>query len=456
MAEAKRHLGVFDATMLVMGGIVGGGIFVNPSVVANIVHTPSLILGAWALGGIVALAGAFVYAELAARLPKAGGHYAYMREAFHPAVAFMFGWATLLVVQTGGIAAIAVAFARYLRTLVPLPLPDAMVALLALGVVTTINCVGVRAGNAAQRTFMLLKIAAIATIVLCGLAVVFQGEGSVVAAALSAGPNAAPTPEPWTAIFAALTPVMFAYGGWQTASFVAAELKHPARDLSRAMIYGVLGVVTLYLSVNAICLLVLGAPALAATKTPAAAVMDHVTGGAGATVLSVFVAVSTFGFLTQSLFTVPRLYQVMAADGMFVRSVAYISPRTHVPTVAIVLQGVVAGVIAVAGTYESIMSYVISVDFLFYGLAALALLTFARRGVGDPGYRVPGGMLTTVAFMLACWGIVAATIIHDPEHALIGLAALSLGLPTYFVWRRVAAPTPTGRVPLANPEQETT
>jgi APA family basic amino acid/polyamine antiporter len=241
--KPRRHLGAFDATMLVMGGIVGGGIFVN--------------LGAWAIGGLIALAGAFVYAELASRLPAAGGHYAYMREAFHPAVAFMFGWATLLVVQTGGIAATAVAFARYFRTLLPLPVSDAVVAVGALALITAINCIGVRAGNAAQRTFMLLKIAAILSIVLCGIVALVQGVNTP-------GNSMLPTLLPnsgsnsFFAIAAALTPVMFAYGGWQTASFISAELKNPSRDLSRAMIFGVLGVVTLYLSIVAVFLLVGG------------------------------------------------------------------------------------------------------------------------------------------------------------------------------------------------------
>jgi APA family basic amino acid/polyamine antiporter len=299
----------------------------------------------------------------------------------------------------------------------------------------------------AQRTFMLLKIAAISIIVLCGIAVLVQGrqDAGVVAAgagsgaALGAGAARLAGGDGIGALLAALTPVMFAYGGWQTASFVAAELKNPERDLSRAMIYGLLGVVTLYLAVNVVCLLVLGAPGLAATKTPAATVVDKITGGAGATILSAFVAISTFGFLTQSLFTVPRLYQVMAADGLFFRRVAHVSPRRHVPTVAIVLQGTFCAVIAAAGTYEAIMSYVIAVDFLFYGLAALALLVFYARRAVTPQYRVPGGRWTTALFMLGCWGVVAATVVHDPSHALVGLAALTVGLPGYFIWRRMVA-----------------
>ncbi len=437
MADRDRHLGVFDATMLVMGGIVGSGIFVNPSVVANLVHTPGAILGVWALGGVIALAGAFVYAELAARLPKAGGVYAYMRDAFHPAVGFMYGWATLLLGQTGGIAAIAVAFARYFRTLVSLSVSDAVVAVAVIAVVSIINCVGMRTGNAAQRACMLLKIAAIASIVLCGLVSLVQGRGG--GSLVDTATHGMSAFGGWGAVAAALTPVTFAYSGWTTASYVSAELKHPARDLSRALIYGMLGVVALYLAINAVCILVLGAPGLAATKTPAAAVMNRVTGNGGATILSVFVVISTFGLLTQLLFTVPRLYQAMAADGLFFRVVAYVSPRGRVPTVAIVLQAVAASVLALTGTYESIMSYVTGGDFFFYGMAGIALIIFVRRGVGAPSYRVPGGNIVTVSYVLACVMVMASAIGHDPKHALTGLLALAIGLPSYVLWRRVVA-----------------
>ncbi|HEV2643469.1 MAG TPA: amino acid permease [Candidatus Elarobacter sp.] len=427
------RIGVFDATMLVMGGIVGAGIFSNPSVVAKLVHSGPLMLLVWAIGGVIALSGAFVYAELAARHPARGGHYAYMRDAFHPAVAFMFGWAILLVVQTGGIAAVAVIFARYFLALVPLPLSESMVAVLALAVLTAINCVNFRAGNFAQSLFMVLKIVAIVGVIGCGVFILTRGTGS---------PDMRGTmpAHPWAAMGAALTPVMFAYGGWQTASFAAADMRDPARDLSRAMLYGVLGVVALYLAVNAVFLLALGADGLAATVTPAAAIVDRISPNAriGAGVMAGFIALSTFGFLSQGMFATPRVYQAMAADGLFFRAIARISPRTHTPVIAIALQGTLSAIVAASGTYESIMSYVTSVDFMFYGLAAAALFVFrARMRNASVGYSVPGHPWTTAFFMLASWTVVATTIYSDPVHSLIGIGALALGLPIYFVWMRV-------------------
>ena len=428
-------IGVFDATMLVMGGIVGAGIFSNPSVVAKMVHSGLLMMVVWSIGGVIALAGAFVYAELAARHPATGGHYAYMRDAFHPAVAFMFGWAILLVVQTGGIAAVSVIFARYFLAVVPLKLSETTVAVLALALLTGINCANLKAGNRTQSLFMVLKVIALVAIIGCGIAIMSHGTGSTTMTGTM--------PEhPWRALAAAFTPVMFAYGGWQTASFAAGDMRNPARDLSRAMLYGVVGVVALYLAVNAAFLLALGADGLASTVTPAAAVVDHVSSRMhiGAEAIAACIALSTFGFLSQGMFATPRVYQAMAADGLFFKVIARISPRSHTPVTAIALQGTLCAIVAASGSYESIMSYVTSVDFIFYGLAALALFIFRARDrnrVGAVGYTVPGHPWTTGFFMIASWIVVGTTIYSDPRHSLIGISALCLGVPTYFVWMKV-------------------
>ncbi|MEO7218705.1 MAG: amino acid permease, partial [Gemmatimonadaceae bacterium] len=394
--RAAPKIGAFDATMLVMGGIVGAGIFSNPSVVAKMVHSGLLMMVVWGIGGVVALAGAFVYAELAARHPARGGHYAYMRDAFHPAVAFMFGWAILLVVQTGGIAAVSVIFARYFLAVVPLHVSETTVAVLALALLTGINCANLKAGNRTQSLFMILKVIALVAIIGCGVAIMSRGTGSATMAGVM-------PVHPWRSIAATFTPVMFAYGGWQTASYAAGDMRDPARDLSRAMLFGVLGVVALYLAINAAFLLALGADGLANTITPAAAVVDHVSGNMhiGAEVIAGCIALSTFGFMSQGMFATPRVYQAMAADGLFFKAIARVSPRSHTPVTAIALQGTLCAIVAASGSYESIMSYVTSVDFIFYGLAALALFVFRARDherVGAVGYTVPGHPWTTAFF----------------------------------------------------------
>ncbi|HEY8413268.1 MAG TPA: amino acid permease, partial [Pyrinomonadaceae bacterium] len=235
-----RRLGLFDATMIVMGGIIGSGIFMNPAVVARQVHTPFLILGAWTIGGLFALAAAFIWAELAARRPEVGGQYAYLREAFHPAVAFLYGWVLLLVVQTGGMAAVAVTFARYFVELTNVSLNYATLAAIVLAVLTIINCFGVRAGSTVQSILMVLKIAALLALVACGLLLTKPAANP---SHLLDGP---PSFGLLTAFGAALVPVIFSYGGWQTATFVAGEIKEPRRNLPRGLIIGVTGVVLLY------------------------------------------------------------------------------------------------------------------------------------------------------------------------------------------------------------------
>jgi APA family basic amino acid/polyamine antiporter len=431
------RLNLFDATMIVMGGIIGAGIFMNPYVVARQVHTPALILGAWVLGGMVALAGAFVYAELAARLPRTGGQYAYLREAYHPAVAFAYGWGLLLVIQTGGMAAVAGIFARYFRELTHAQIADGGIATSALAILTIVNCLGVRVGSTVQNALMVTKIAIIAALVFCGWFLVSNAHplgGPVLDRPVSF--------DLFTAIGAAMIPVIFAYGGWQTANFIADEIREPAKNLPRALILGVSGVILLYLSVNFVCVRVLGAASLAETATPASAVMRAALGDRGAAWIAAGITISALGFLSQSILTAPRVYFAMASDGTFFKSVAWLHPRTRVPVVAIALQGAWAIVISLSGSYEQILNYFISIDSLFFGLSATCLFVLRRRearaaaaGTSPaPGYRVPGHPWTTLFFIICCWLIVASTLYKYPANSLIGVAIVAAGIPVYFLW----------------------
>jgi APA family basic amino acid/polyamine antiporter len=429
-----REIGPFGATMLVMGGIVGSGIFINPYVVARQVGTPALVLAAWGFGGVVAVAGAFVYAELASLRPAVGGQYAYLREAFHPRVAFLYGWVLLLVSQSGGMAAVAVTLARYLRELVALPLSDGAVAVLALGVLTAVNALGVRAGNDVQSAFMVLKTLAIAGLVAVGL-VCFDASRSPLAPLVDRPPSLGLL----AAFGAALVPVLFAYGGWQTSGFVMGELKRPQRDMPRALLLGVAGVVVLYLSVNVVCLRALGVAGLAASTAPASDVMRAALGDRGARLIALGIVISTFGFLAQGILTAPRVYYAMARDGVFFEAVGRLDRRTRVPVLAIALQGVVAAVIALSGRYEQILNYVVSVDFISFGLTGAALFVYRRRGERG-GFRTPGHPWTTAFFVLSCWLVVAATVNRYPRDSATGLGILALGLPVSYLWRARPAP----------------
>ncbi|MFY9908146.1 MAG: amino acid permease [Terriglobales bacterium] len=433
-----RQLGLFDATMLVMGGIVGSGIFMNPYVVAQQVHTPALILGAWIFGGVIGLGGAFVWAELAATLPEVGGQYAYLREAYHPAVAFLYGWVLLLVIQTGGMAAVSITFARYFLELTGLHTPDWIVATTALATLTLINCLGVKTGGRTQSALMVMKILAIAALVIAGAA--FAGRHVTIT-------TAAERHSSLTSFGAAMVPVLFSYGGWQTANFLAAEVKEPRKNLPRGLLLGVLGVVVLYISVNWVCLRALGPQTLAVTGTPATAVMRLALGQRGATFIAAAVAISTLGFLSQSILTAPRVYFAMADDGLFFRAVAWLDPRTRVPVVAIVLQSVWTIVIALSGRYEQILNYVIAMDFLFFGLTATTIFVFRRRAArgemkSGAGYRMPGHPVTTTVFVAICWWVVGNTIYRYPRNSLVGYALLLAGIPVYWFWSRRAQARP--------------
>jgi len=441
-AEGLRiGIGFPSAVLLVMGGIVGVGVFVNPAVVARGLHSPWLVLAAWSLGGLIALLGAFVYAELAARFPSTGGEYVYLRESYGPLVGFLFGWTTLLVVQTGGQAAVAIIFAKNFNVLVGGGLSEHVVVVATLAAVAGINCIGVRTGNGAQSLLGALKVAAIAALVIAGL--LFARHG------LLPPSEAASASTPLTAVkafAAAMIPVVFSYGGWQTANYVAGEIRDPARNLARALLVGVLVVIALYLLVNIACLRALGIDALGKTLTPTSDVLRMVAGPLGARLAAAAIALSALAFMSQGMLTGPRVTFAMARDGLFFRGAASVGQTSRVPVIAILFQAVWTGVLALSGSYEQILSYAIAMNFLFFGLSASCLFVLRRReilGLAEPapdGYRAHWHPWTTGLFVLACAVIVGFSFWAYPINSLIGYAILLLGVPPYLYWRRQGLP----------------
>lgn len=438
-SHLARRLGLFDTTMIVMGGIIGSGIFINPYVVAQQVPSTILILAAWAVGGLIALAGAYIYAELSSQSSASGGQYVYLRDAFHPSLAFIYGWALLLVTQSGGMAAVAVTFARYLCAIGGAQAGEtfaACFAAVALALLTAINCFGVRAGSATQNLFMILKLVAIAALVVSGLGLSSAPQTQEIA---SSTYTRATIWNSVAAFGAALIPVQFAYGGWQTACFVAGEVREPKKNLPRGLLLGVLGVILVYLSVNFVCVHALGPHGLAETKTPASVVMRLAFGENGARIIAAGIAVSTVGFLSQSMLTAPRVYFAMAEDGLFFRSLAKLN-RARVPVFAIALQGALAIIITFSGRYEQILNYVVSVDVVFFAITASCIFVFRRqRKIGSPEankvFRVPGHPFTTLFFIFACCAVVVSTVRRYPHNSLIGLGIMLTGLPAYLFWR---------------------
>lgn len=425
-------IGFPSAVMLVMGGMVGVGVFVNPAVVARQLHSPELIVAAWSLGGVVALLGALVYGELAARFPHTGGEYVYLREAYGPVVGFLFGWTTLLVVQAGGMAAVAIVFAKNLGVALGRDLPQNVVVVAVLAGLAAVNALGVRTGNGVQGWLGLLKVAVIGALVVAGL--------FFAPAAPAPTLPPAPTADLLKAFGAAMIAVVFSYGGWQTSNYVAGEIKDPGRNLARALVVGVLGVIVLYISVNVACLRALGAPALAATLTPTSDVLAKVAGPLGARLAAGAIGLSAIAFLSQSTLTGPRVYFAMARDGLFFRQVARIGETSRAPVIAIVLQAAWTSVLALTGSYEQILSYVIAMNFLFFGLAAASLFIQRRRdartGAAAPKFRAPGHPWTTGGFVLASALVVASSFWSFPINSLIGYAIMLAGVPAYLFWKR--------------------
>ena len=429
-----------------MGGIVGSGIFINPYVVAGLVHTPALILGAWLAGGAIALAGAFIYAELADRMPKVGGQYAYIREAYHPLLGFLYGWICLLVIHAGGSAAVAVTFAKYFNVFSHGAIPEKFVAVAVVLAFTVVNCLGVRAGGGVQSVFMLLRIVAIVMIVACGARLVFWPIGWPAA-------NAAHTE--WfplvdrplsfdllTVFGATMIPVLFAYGGFQTSNYVAGEIREPRKNLPKALLLGVIGVIVLYVAANFIYVQALSPAGLAETATPASAVMSRALGSLGGSLIAIAIAISTLGFLSQAMLSYPRVAFAMAEDGVLPSVFARLGSRSRAPVAAIALLGALISLTVLLGTYEQILSYVVVMDWLFFGLSASCLFVFrardARRGVAaaqESGYRVPGHPWTTGVFVAVAWLVVLNTIYKYPRNAGIALCILFAGIPVYFLFR---------------------
>jgi len=436
--QLAAKLGLFDATMIVMGGVIGSGIFVNPAVVARHLHSPVLILGAWVVGGLLALMGAMIYAELGAILPKAGGSYAYLHDGFHPLLGFLYGWFSLLVINAGGTAAVALVFAKYFSVLLPIPVPERVFAAGTILVLAAINCLGVRFGSNVQSTLMILRAAAILVLIAAGIGWYFLGAS---ATSLAWRPV---LQEPVsnnlvTAVGAAMIPVFFAYGGWQTANFLAAEMREPRKNLPRALVLGTLGVIALYVGVTFACVAVLDPAGLAGTSTPASDVMQRVLGSKGAAFLAVGIAISTLGFLSQSVLTYPRVFFAMAADRVFPAGVAHVNARTQVPVVAILLTSLLTVMVILVGHYDAILVYVESVDGLFFGLSALALFVFRKRAKAAGfavAFRAPGHPWTTILFVAAYWLVVANSFYRYRQNALIVLGILLAGVPLYFYWSR--------------------
>ena len=437
MTTYARRVGLFAGTMMVVGGIIGSGIFLNPSVVAQRAGTAGLTIAAWLLGGGVAVLGAFIYAELGGRRPEAGGGYVYLRDAFGPLPAFLYAWTLLLVIATGAIAAVAMSFASYAAAIAGLP-PTVItpMALAAIVLLTFINVLGVKPSSVMTSLFTLLKLAALGILIVAGLWAILGGRALPAPVLLPLVHGTA------TISFAgALVPVLFAYGGWQQTNFVAEEMVDASRNLPRALLWGVAIVLVVYLLANVVYLKVLGVGGLADSTAPAADTMQVIFGPAGRTFIAVGIALSTVGFLNLAICANARVYQAMARDRIFFDAFAQLHPRFRTPVVALVAQGAWAIVLLLSGTYGELLDYVVFGDWIFFGLTAATLFYFRRRdaqaGAASPEFVTPAWQLSVILFVAAAIYVVAGSVMASPGNALRGTALILLGVPLY-LWRRRA------------------
>jgi basic amino acid/polyamine antiporter, APA family len=433
--EFRRELGLFDSIVVVAGGIVGVGIFANPSNVARVVQQPVLILLVWMLGGAVALIGGFVWGELASRFPEVGGQYVYLQRAYHPVVGFLYGIALLFIVNGGSLAAVSIVFASYVdRTFAHLgAIGIQLAAAAALITLTAVNAIGVQAGKWTNNLLMSTKVVGIVAL----LAMAFRSGGAS-ASEFNFAPAAVFASASTHAILTALVPILFAYGGWQSCASIAGEIKDPARNLPRASVLGVLVVIALYVSLNVAYLRVL-TPAQIAESPALAADMAHSVGGeAGARFVAVLIVVSSLGFLAVVILTGARLVYAMAADGLFFAAAARLHPRFKTPVFALWFQTVVSLVLLATNTFDQLLSYVVFADWLFFGLTAGALVIVrcrpqpsgARAGAIA---RVPGHPITTLLFIAVAAGVVVNSFVTYPVQSLIGSAILTVAASVFFV-----------------------
>ena len=426
----RQSLRLSHATAMVVGTIIGASIFVQPSEITRQMPSVAGIVVAWIAAGLLTICGALVCAELASAFPRTGGVYVFLKEAYSPAIGFLWGWAMLWSMHSGIIAAIAVVFARYLAVFVPMS--EFGLHLAAVGLIlalTALNIAGVRHGGRLQTVFTAAKLAAIVVLVVAGWLA-------------STGPARAPE----TALAAvsvrglvlAIAAGLFAYGGWHMVTYTAGETVDAARTIPRALILGT-GIVTVcYAGLNAVYLRVLPLDAVRASTHVAADAARALFGAGGATLVAGLVLVSTFGAANGIILVGPRVYYSMARDGLLFRRLGDVHPRFRTPHIALVIQAVVASVLAATNTYGALFSRVVYTEWIFFAAMAWGLIRLRRRADYRPSYRVPAYPLVPAVFIAASVVIVVTQVAAAPAGSAIGLGLVLIGLPVYFLWSRHA------------------
>jgi len=429
----SRSITPLHATALVVGIIIGASIFVQPSVITGTVPSLPAVYAVWIASGILTLFGALIAAELASAFPQAGGVYVFLREAFSPGVAFLWGWAMFWTMHTGIIAVIAMVFARYVSFFIPVgDVGLRVLATLAIVVLTAVNYIGVRQGSLVQTTLTILKVGAVVAIILIAFAVGPQHRTTTMTSGFAAGGGTLSA----RSFALGLVAGLFAFGGWHMVTYAAEETRDPERTIPRALVVGVFIVTACYVALNAAYFHVLAPDVIAKSTRVAADAADAVFGHGGAAAISAVVAVSTFGALNGVILSGPRAYLAMARDGLLVSWAAAIHERFRTPHRAIVLQGVWAVVLVSTGTYRALFTRVVYTEWIFFALMAVGLIRLRTRGSYSPAYRVWGYPLVPIIFIVSSAAIVINQLASDPLEGAIGLLLVGIGWPVYALFLR--------------------
>ena len=429
--ELPRKLTWLDSTMIVVGIVIGSGIFLLPNLIARNLGTGVAILAAWVVSGVLSYFGALAYAELGAMMPATGGQYVYLREAFGPACAFVSGWTFMLAVLSGGIAFLAVSFSIYLGQFVHLTKGGSTaVSLGVIAVLSIVNYLGVREGAVVQVIFTFLKIAGLLVLIVAAFLT------SVTAAPVS---TVAPQDFSVARFGTAMIACLMAYNGWTYISFVAGEVKKPAQNVPRALTMGMLLVMALYVLANAAYLRIIPIPEMAATPRVGAALAERTLGSIGASLVSLTVLVSIIGAINGCILTNARVPFAQAQDGLFFRHFASVHPRFQTPGFAIILQAAWTAILVLSGKYENLFSYAMVAAWIFYTLSVSAVFVLRRTMPDLPRpYRMWGYPYTLGVFLLVSLWFMVNAFVTAPGPSFMALAIIATGALAYLIWRKPA------------------
>ena len=432
MSELRSTLTLRDLILLIIGSVIGSGIFLVPGAVLTQVHGRVLIaLVAWIVGGFLSLLGALTYGELSASNPEAGGLYVFIRDAFGSFPAFLFGWALFFAIAGGTNAALAVGFSNNVAQVIALsPAAAKTIAILTLVVVTVVNVRGARQGADLQNWTTAVKVG---VLLLMSAVFLVLGKGL----SLGASGESASRADLARGFGLAMIGVLWAYEGWQYATFSAGETIAPQRNFPRAFLIGVASLIGIYLLANVAYLAALGPEAMARSQSAAAASLLVLIGPSTARFIALAIAISILGALNGTVLTASRVYFAMAKDRVFFRKLAEVHPRFQTPAFSIVAGSVWSAILALSGTFEQLFTYTVFTGWMFYGVAAASIFVDRRKRPDRARpYRVPGYPWTPLLFIVAAAALVLNTVIAQPRTALIGLIIVFLGAPAYWLWRR--------------------